>query len=93
MTYRVGDDVRQIYPVTDTADPPGNLSFDPVVRAWLDPLDDTTHVEISDAQWLGSPGSPRELEVSLATLPRGLWGLGLIVDGGPDLFLGNVYIQ
>jgi hypothetical protein len=90
VTYRVGDDIREIYPVTDTADPPGNLSFDPVVKAWQS---DGTTVEVPGAQWLGAAGSTRDLEVPLASLPAGLWGLGLTVDGGADLFLGNVYIE
>lgn len=93
MTYRVGDDVREIYPVTDAADPPGNLSFTPTVKAWLDPTDETTTIEIPGAAWLGNAGSQRDLEVPLATLTAGIWGLGLVVDDGPDLFLGNVYIQ
>lgn len=90
MTFRVGDDATVIYPITDDASPPGTLNFTPAVRAWQS--DDTT-VDIANAEWLGEPGAQRDLSVPLAGLPAGLWGLGLTVADGPDLFLGNVYIE
>lgn len=90
MTFRVGDDATVIYPITDDASPPGTLNFTPVLRAWKS--DDTT-VDVAGAEWLGEQGPQRDLSVPLAALPAGLWGLGLIVNDGPDLFLGNVLIQ
>jgi hypothetical protein len=90
VTYRVGDDATVIYPVTDDATPPGDLAFTVVVRARKS---DGTLVDVPDAAWLGSPGAARELNVPLATIPAGLWALDLEVPGGPDLFLGNVYIE
>lgn len=90
MTFRVGDDATVIYPITDDATPPGTLDFTPVVRAWKS---DGTTVDVNGPEWLGEPGAQRDLSVSLAALPAGLWGLGLIIADGPDLFLGNVYVQ
>ena len=90
MTYRVGDDATVIYPITDDATPPGDLSFTVVVRARKA---DGTLVDVADAGWLGTAGAERELNVPLSTVPAGLWALDLEVPGGPDLFLGNVYIQ
>lgn len=87
MTYKVGDDSTIAFPVTDSAVPPGDLNFTPIVRAWLA---DGTTVEISGASWKGSPGATRDLEVPLSALAAGLWGLGLVITGGQDLFLGNV---
>lgn len=90
MTYRVGDDATITYPITDDAQPPGTLDFEPVVTAWQS---DGTTATITGAEWLSSPGAQRDLTVPLVELPAGLWGLGLDVADGPNLFLGNVYIQ
>lgn len=89
MTYRVGDDATIVYPVTDTADPPGNLDVPTEVsaRRWLG---ETTTIT---ATWLGDPGPTRDLEVPLGDLPAGLWGLTLVVNGGTDLELGRVVIS
>lgn len=90
MTYKVGDDATITYPVTDQANPPGTLDFTPVVHAWKA---DGTTVTITAAAWAGTPAATRDLDVPLADLPAGLWGLGLAIDGAEDLFLGNVVIQ
>lgn len=90
MTYKVGDDATITYPVTDEADPPGTLDIPPTVTAWQS---DGTTLDVTGAAWAGDPAATRDLDVPLADLPAGLWGLGLTVPDGPDLFLGNVYIQ
>lgn len=90
MTYKVGDDATITYPVTDTATPPGTLDIPPTVHAWQA---NGTTVTIADASWASDPAATRDLDVPLATLSAGLWGLGLSIDGAEDLFLGNVVIQ
>lgn len=89
MTFKVGDDATIVYPVTDMADPPGNLDLPAEVsaRRWLG---ETTTIT---AAWLGDPGPARDLEVPLGDLSAGLWVLNLVVDGGTDLELGRVVIS
>lgn len=95
MTYLAGDDATQTYPVTDTNG--GTLEITASVTAHNTAGDEATVT----AQWQG-PAAPhpdiegatlRLLDVPLATIPAGLWGLVLPVDDAADLFLGNVYIQ
>lgn len=88
MTYQVGDDATIIFPVTDTAVPPGTLSFIPTVSARR-VLGETTTLT---GTWLGSPGPQRDLEIPLGNLPAGLWELTLVIDGGEDVTLGWVNI-
>lgn len=90
MTYKVGDDATITYPVTDTATPPGTLDIPATVHAWRA---DGTLVTVDGAGWVGGPAATRDLDVPLAGLDAGLWGLGLSIDGAEDLFLGNVVIE
>lgn len=90
MTYLVGDDSTITYPVTDAGDPPGDLSFTPLVQAHTS---DGTTVVVAGAAWTGAAGATRDLVVPLASLPAGLWSLRLALDGTADLFLGNVVIE
>lgn len=95
MTYKVGDDATITYPVTDTNG--GTLTIPDDVVAHNSDGDEVA----LDATWQGAAGphptipgaTVRQLEVPLATLPAGLWGLELIVSSSADLLLGNVYIE
>lgn len=90
MTYYVADDSTITFPVTDSATPPGTLDFTPVVTAYKTNGDRTV---VSGPSWLGSPGSTRDLQVPLGSIPAGLWSLRLTIESGADLFLDNVVIE
>lgn len=70
------------YPVTDTAQPPGDLDFTPVVR--------TSSGLVLPSAWQTPAGASRDLRVELADLPAGTWTLWLTVPGESDLNLGRV---
>lgn len=95
MTYNVGDDATITYPVTDTNG--GSLNLPATVVAHTSAGDELPIT----AAWQGAAAAHpdiegatlRQLDVPLETLPAGLWGLVLVVEGEADLFLGNVVIQ
>jgi hypothetical protein len=94
MTYRVGDDASYTAQIIDRNAGTIDLPIT-TVTAWKS---DGTTATITGAAWAGptttvGDTTVRNLRIPLSSLPAGLWGLGLPVDGDKDLFLANVVIQ
>ena len=96
MTYKVGDDATETYPVTDT----NGGTIDIPATGVTAHNSDGTEISVT-AAWQGAAAAHpdiegatlRNIEVKLDTIPAGLWGLSLAVDGAADVFLGNVVIE
>ncbi|HEY0889319.1 MAG TPA: hypothetical protein VGE38_06900 [Nocardioides sp.] len=91
-----GDDSTRTVPVIDNEG--GTLALPSIVMARNS---DGDEVEIT-ASW-ATPVAPipdredgatfRDIDVPLVSVPRGLWGFRLVVDGGEDVFLFNEVLQ
>lgn len=96
MTFKAGDDASQTCPVIDRNGGPLDLSTTVVAE---NSAGDTVEIE---AEWAAAaapledptlPGATfRDIVVPMATVPAGLWGFTLTLEGAADRFLFNEVI-
>lgn len=94
MTY-AGDDSTRTVPVIDNEGGTLNLPATVVARNSAgDELEITATWAAAASPLPDVAGATfRDINVPLATVPRGLWGFRLVVDGGEDVFLFNEVLQ